>query len=158
MLSYHYFLSLVSWLFCVMASYIATIENWCAPMVVKCTLFTTPVVSLLLGPLFNNIYYVRNIIIIRSLIQHQSCSYRTLYLSTIANTQDCISHMPKTCYCGLKSSRRICKYALRRICKYALIMLLLAYVLYIFVKRNVHKQDVVTVHFLSQSQLLGRYR
>ena len=42
----------------------------------------------------------------------QSCSYRTLYLSTIANTLDCTWQMSKMCYCGLKSSRRICKHAL----------------------------------------------
>ena len=41
----------------------------------------------------------------------QSCSYRTLYLSIIANTH-CASQMPKTHYCGLQSSTRICKYAL----------------------------------------------
>ena len=76
--------------------YIAAIENCCSPMVVKHTSFATPIVSLLLG-------------VPRST---RSSSYRTLYLSTIANTRDCTWQMPKTCYCGLQSSRRICKYAL----------------------------------------------
>ena len=45
------------------------------------------------------------------------------------------------CYCGLKSNKRICKYAL--------ITPLLAY---IFVKRNVRKKGVVALQFLLQSQ------
>ena len=36
--------------------YIATIENCCAPMVVKCILFATRGVSLLLGTSFNMIF------------------------------------------------------------------------------------------------------
>ena len=86
-------------------------------MVLKCLLFNTHIVSLLLGTSFN-------------------CSYKTLYLSTVANTQDSTSQMPKTCYGGLKSSRRICNIALIR---------------------NVHRKDVVIVHFLSRSQLSGKF-
>ena len=36
--------------------YLVTIENYCAPMVVKCTLFATCIGSLLLGTLFNMIF------------------------------------------------------------------------------------------------------
>ena len=36
--------------------YIAAIENCCAPIAVKCTLFPTRVASLLLGTLFNTIF------------------------------------------------------------------------------------------------------
>ena len=35
---------------------IAAIENYCASMVIKCTLFTMRVVSLLLGASFNTIF------------------------------------------------------------------------------------------------------
>ena len=87
-------------------------------MVVKCTLFATCVVSLLLGASFNTIFSmcVISLLVPRST---QNCSYTTLYLSTIGSTQDCTSQMHTMCYCGLKSNRRICKYAL--------IMPLLAY-------------------------------
>ena len=39
--------------------YIAAIENCCAPMVVKRTLFATHIASLLLGVLFNMIFAMR---------------------------------------------------------------------------------------------------
>ena len=39
--------------------YIAAIENCCVPIVVKCILFTTCVVSLLLGALFYTIFAMR---------------------------------------------------------------------------------------------------
>ena len=42
-----------------MAIYIAAIENCCASMVVKCTLFAMRVASLLLGALFNTIFATR---------------------------------------------------------------------------------------------------
>ena len=37
--------------------------------------------------------------------------------------------MPKTCYCGLKSNKRFCKYAL-----------IIPLLMYILLKRNVHKK------------------
>ena len=49
--------------------------------------------------------------------------------------------MPKLCYCGLKSRKSICKYAL--------IMPLLAYT---FVKETFTRRGMVAVHFLLQSQ------
>ena len=49
--------------------YIATIENYWVPMVVKHTLFATYVASLLLG--IFRICYVYNVIVIRHLIQHK---------------------------------------------------------------------------------------
>ena len=65
--------------------------------------------------------------------------------------------MPKVCYCGLKSSKRICKYAL--------IMPLLAY---IFVKRNMqegvwllciffhnHNYQIDTGEFIYKALILG---
>ena len=58
-------------------------------------------------------------------------------MSTIANTQDCISQMPTMCYCRLQSSRRVCKYAL--------IMPLLAY---IFKKEMYARRGMVAVHIL----------
>ena len=39
--------------------YIGAIENYCASMVVKCTLFAMRVVSLLLGTMFNMIFAAR---------------------------------------------------------------------------------------------------
>ena len=93
-------------------------------MVVKRTLFAT----LLLGASFNTIFSTR-VALYQAPHSIPSYSYKTLHLSTIPNTWDCTSQMPKMCYCGLKSSRRICKYAL--------IMSLLAY---IFVKRSVCKK------------------
>ena len=51
------------------AGYIATIENCCVPIVVKRMLFATRVASLLLGAL--HIFYVRNIIVIKCLVQHK---------------------------------------------------------------------------------------
>ena len=48
---------------------IAAIENCCAPIVVKCTLFATCIASLLLGTSFNDICY--DVIDIRSLVQYK---------------------------------------------------------------------------------------
>ena len=53
-------------------------------------IFVTCVTSLLLGASFNTKF-----------------SYRTLYLSTIANTRNSMSQMPNMYYCGLQSSRKI---------------------------------------------------
>ena len=52
--------------------YIATIENCCASMVVKHTLFAMHIVSLLLGALFNMIFatHVMSLLLIRHLVQH----------------------------------------------------------------------------------------
>ena len=36
--------------------YLVAIENYCAPMVVQCTLFAMCIASLLLGTLFNTIF------------------------------------------------------------------------------------------------------
>ena len=84
--------------------------------------------------------YMRNVIVIRCLVQHQ-VNYGTLQLLEYCsyNTRDCTSQMPKMCYCGPKLSRIICKYVL--------ITPLLAY---IFVKRNIWKRGVVIAHFHPQ--------
>ena len=74
------------------------------PVVVKRTLFSTHVASLLLGAPLNTIFAMRATPLLLGTLAAQSCSYKTLYLSTIANTQDCTSQMPKTCYCGLNQA------------------------------------------------------
>ena len=53
--------------------YIAAIENCCAPIAVKHTLFSMRVASLLLGDSFNTVFaiYIRNIIVIRHLVQYE---------------------------------------------------------------------------------------
>ena len=51
--------------------YIAVIENCCAPMVVKHTLFAMCVASLLLGTPFNTIFATHNVIVIRRFIQQE---------------------------------------------------------------------------------------
>ena len=51
--------------------YIAVIENCCAPMLVKRTLFATLIASLQLGTLFNMKFAMCNIIVITCLIQHE---------------------------------------------------------------------------------------
>ena len=53
LLSCHNLFSLVSWLFCMMHGYLAANEKCCVPVVVKCTLFTVRVASLLLDASFN---------------------------------------------------------------------------------------------------------
>ena len=53
------------------AKYIATIENCCAPIAVKRTLFPTLVVPLVLDAVFNTIFATLNVIVIRRLIQHE---------------------------------------------------------------------------------------
>ena len=57
--------------------------------------------------------------------------------------------MPKMCYCGLKLSKRIYKYAL--------IMPLLVY---IFVKRNIHKKESghCTFFFHNHNYHAGKYK
>ena len=67
-----------------------------------------------------------------------------LHLSTRANTQDCRSQMPKTCYCGIKSSRWIHKYAM--------IMPLLVY---IFVKSMREGAWLLYIFFYNQNYLGG---
>ena len=59
LLSCRNLLSLVSWLFCMMHGYLAANEKFCVPMVVKHTLFTMRVASLLLGASFNIIFATR---------------------------------------------------------------------------------------------------
>ena len=93
--------------------YIVAIGNCCVAIAVKCTLFPTCIASLLLGISF-----------------------------TIANTRDCTSQMPKMCYCGLQSSRRICKYVL--------ITPLLTHILF---KETYIRRGMVTLHFLQKLQL-----
>ena len=52
--------------------YTAAIENCCVPMVVKYILFTTHVVLLLLGALFNTIFAICVILfLIMCLVQHE---------------------------------------------------------------------------------------
>ena len=91
---------------------IAIIDNCCVPIVVKHTLLATHVASLLLGALFNIILGMHVTSLVLGTSFNMNCSYRTLYLSIIASTQDCTSQIPKMRYCGLKPNRRICKYAL----------------------------------------------
>ena len=82
---------------------IATIENFCVPMVVKCTLFAMHKASLLLGALFDTIFATcvtfatRVMLLLLGASFNKSCTYRTLCLRNIANTQDCTSQMPKMC-------------------------------------------------------------
>ena len=73
------------------AGYIAATENCCVPMVVVHMLFTTRIVSLLLGASFNTIFSMHVTSLLLGASSIQSCSYRTSYLSTIANTWDCTS-------------------------------------------------------------------
>ena len=65
--------------------------------------------------------------------------YRTLYFSTIATARDHTSNLPKICYCGFKSSKSICKFALT--------MSLLAYL----PVRNVHKKGAWSLHIFFQN-------
>ena len=111
-------------------SYIAATENRCVSMVVKCTLFTTHVASLLLGALFNAIFvmHVISLLYIRRLIQHKVVATK-LHTWALAIATSYMIKMPKMYYCGLKSSKRICKYAL-----------IASLLVFIFVKRNVHKK------------------
>ena len=51
------------------------------------------VVSLLLCTSFSTMFAMRNVILISSLVQHVVLVATELYLSTIANTQDCTSQM-----------------------------------------------------------------
>ena len=60
LLSCHYLSSLVSRLFCMMASYILAIESCCAPTAVKRTLMPTRVASLLLGASLNTLFATRS--------------------------------------------------------------------------------------------------
>ena len=97
--------------------YIVAIENCCVPIIpyghsviaVRCLIQ-------------HDICHTLNIIVIR-----RSCSYRALYLSTIATMH---GHMPKTCYCGQKIKQKNLQICIDHI-PFA----------YIFVKGNVHKKE-----------------
>ena len=78
--------------------YTVTTENCFAPMVVKRTLFATPVASFLFGPRSTHICYTRRVIVIRRLLYHRGCNHRALYMSTIVTTRDytskCLNKLP----------------------------------------------------------------
>ena len=67
---------------------ITAIENCFAPMIVKRTLFTTPIASFLFGASFNTYLLHVQSHCYQAPPSAQSYNYRALYMSTIATTRD----------------------------------------------------------------------